>query len=136
MGAELLALDGVVAVELVAVGGVVEAGLELLLVVGVVVTLLELLPRRGCVLDEAKEIVGRHGPEGLARCRADLRILVRDDGEQGPQPVVPLEGKQAAGGEEAQVARRVRRTDDRDETPGFRCGRMFGLGHHEGRDRD
>ena len=45
MGAEFLTLDGVVAVELVAVGGVVEAGLELLLVLGVVVALLELLPR-------------------------------------------------------------------------------------------
>jgi hypothetical protein len=40
----------VVAVELVAVGGVVEAGLELVLVLGVVVALLELLAVGFCTL--------------------------------------------------------------------------------------
>ena len=56
-----------VAVELVAVGRVVETGLELVLVLGVVVALLELLARR------LLHVVGEHQRRQLAAQLAWLR---------------------------------------------------------------
>ena len=54
------------------------------------------------------------------------------DGEQRPKPVVAFERQQAARGKDAQVPRRVRRPDDRDEILGLGGGRGVGFGQAGG----
>ena len=110
---------------------VADDPLEHEVVVGRPADRVELGSGRGS-LEEAEDVVERQEREGRPGGGPDLGVLVGHDREEGPHPVVPLERQQAAGREEAQIARRVRRPDDRDEVLRLDCGRRVGLDYHRG----
>ena len=75
----------------------------------------------GDLLEEADDVVGRdrqrEGLPGAGTPMSGSASVMH--GQQGPHAVISLERQQAAGGEEAQVARRVRGPDDRDDVLGL-----------------